>query len=66
VGHLHDAAVIDRVAEAMSATLADDGEGMPGEFLAALRAEWDAGRASVAPLRVFGYSPAPGGTPRAC
>ncbi|WP_206953529.1 type II toxin-antitoxin system HipA family toxin [Trinickia acidisoli] len=55
VCHMHDAAaVIERIAEAMSATLAEEGERMPGEFLAALRVEWDAGRSSVEPMRVFG------------
>jgi serine/threonine-protein kinase HipA len=48
------AAIVDRIADAMSMALAEDGEGMPGVFIGALREEWDAGRASVAPIQVFG------------
>lgn len=46
-------AVIERIADAMSATLAEESARMPREFLAALRSEWDAGRFSVAPDRVL-------------
>lgn len=53
--HVQDpAAVIERIGDAMSATLLAQAECMPGEFFAALRAQWDAGRCSVAPPRVFG------------
>jgi serine/threonine-protein kinase HipA len=47
------AAVIERVADAMSATLADQAAGMPQDFVRELREEWDAGRSSMEPPRVF-------------
>jgi serine/threonine-protein kinase HipA len=54
VCHVQDpAAVVERIADAMSATLAEEGARMPGDFLANLRAEWDVGRWAVAPTRVF-------------
>jgi serine/threonine-protein kinase HipA len=52
--HVPDAAaVIERIADAMSATLAHEGQGMPEDFLRSLRDEWDAGRQSVAPSKAF-------------
>lgn len=57
VCHVQDpGAVIERIADAMSATLAEDGSSMPREFVAELRSEWDAGRFSVAPSQVFSRS----------
>ena len=47
-------AVVDRITDAMSATLAEEGERMPPRFVAALRVEWDAGRSSVLPMQVSG------------
>lgn len=53
--HVQDAtAVIERIADAMSATLAEEGERMPVAFATALSREWEIGRASIAPMRVFG------------
>ena len=53
VCHVNDpAAAVERIADAMSATLAEEGERMPSQFLAALRAEWDTGRSSVMPVQV--------------
>ncbi|MGN6316675.1 type II toxin-antitoxin system HipA family toxin [Trinickia sp.] len=48
--------VIERIADAMATILADEGERMPKQFLSALRMEWDVGRCSVEPIRVFGLS----------
>ncbi|CAB3753761.1 type II toxin-antitoxin system HipA family toxin [Paraburkholderia humisilvae] len=57
VCHVQDAAdVIQRIADAMSATLADEGAGMPQDFVDTMRAEWDAGRFSVEPPRTFAES----------
>jgi serine/threonine-protein kinase HipA len=54
--HVQDpGAVIERIADAMSATLEEEGSRMPREFLAQLRSEWDAGRFSVAPTKVFNF-----------
>ncbi|WP_124800612.1 hypothetical protein [Paraburkholderia phosphatilytica] len=54
VCHVPDpAAVVERIGDAMSATLANRGAGMPEDFLRTLREEWDAGRSSVAPVRFF-------------
>ncbi|CAB3748801.1 type II toxin-antitoxin system HipA family toxin [Paraburkholderia solisilvae] len=46
-------AVIERIADAMSATLADEGAAMPQDFVGTMRAEWDAGRVSMEPPKVF-------------
>ncbi len=55
VCHVQDpSAVIERIADAMSATFAEENERMPREFLAAMRVEWDTGRSSVSPMQVFG------------
>jgi serine/threonine-protein kinase HipA len=55
--HVQDpGAVVERIADAMSATLAEEGSRMSREFLAQLRSEWDAGRFSVAPSKVFSKS----------
>jgi hypothetical protein len=52
VCHVNDpAAIVDRIADSMSATLAEEGGRMPGQFLMALRAEWDRGRSSVMPMQ---------------
>lgn len=52
VCHVNDpAAIVDRIADSMSATLAEEGGRMPGQFLMALRAEWDRGRSSVMPIQ---------------
>jgi serine/threonine-protein kinase HipA len=59
-GVRNPAAVFDRIAESMVATLAEDGARLPHEFLAAFRAEWEGGMASIAPAQVFGRSVAPG------
>jgi serine/threonine-protein kinase HipA len=47
------AAVVERIEDAMSATLANEAAGMPQDFLGTLREEWDAGRASMQPTRIF-------------
>lgn len=47
------ASVIERIADAMSATLAAQGARLPRDFLGALCSEWDAGRSAVEPIRVF-------------
>jgi serine/threonine-protein kinase HipA len=54
----HPQAVLERIADAMWATLAEDGARLPAAFLADLRAEWDAGRLYGAPVRVFNRSKA--------
>lgn len=64
--HVQDpAAVTERIADAMSATLAEEGDRLPKEFLTNFREEWDAGRASFEPARVFtaGYRAVPDTTP---
>ncbi len=53
-GVRHPAAVFDRISESMAATLAEDGARLPHEFLAAFRAEWEGGMASMAPAQVSG------------
>lgn len=50
------AAVIERVADAMSATLAEQAASMPQDFVRELREEWDAGRSSMEPPRFFAHS----------
>ena len=53
--HVQDPAlVIERIADAMSATLADENERMPRTFLTAMREQWDTGRSSVLPMQVLG------------
>ena len=55
VCHVQDGdVVIERIADAMSSTLSENGERLPHEFVAALRTEWDTGRSSVRPMRIFG------------
>ncbi len=49
----HSATVVERIADAMSTTLEQEGARMPAAFLSDMRAEWDAGRLSAAPARVF-------------
>ncbi|MCA8198528.1 type II toxin-antitoxin system HipA family toxin [Burkholderia vietnamiensis] len=64
--HVQDpATVTERIADAMSATLAEEGDRLPKEFLSNFREEWDAGRASFEPARVFAARPpaAPDTTP---
>jgi serine/threonine-protein kinase HipA len=52
-------AVFDRISEAMTSTLVEEGARLPRDFLASYRAEWEAGIASMARLRVFGRSVTP-------
>lgn len=47
-------AVIERIGDAMSETLDAERGRIHSELLAALRKEWDAGRESLQPVRVFG------------
>lgn len=47
------AAVTERIADAMSATLAVDAARLPADFRTRFREEWDAGRLSIEPARVF-------------
>ena len=46
--------VIERIGDAMSETLEAESPRIHPRLRAALRKEWDAGRASLAPVRVFG------------
>lgn len=52
----YPAAVIERIADAMSITLSEESARLPASFVADMRAEWDVGRLSVAPPRVFSHS----------
>jgi serine/threonine-protein kinase HipA len=45
--------VLERIGEAMSATLREQGHRVEPSLLAGMRKEWDAGRMSVEPARVF-------------
>lgn len=45
--------IIDRISDAMAETLETERDRMPPGLITALRREWDAGRESLAPARVF-------------